>query len=477
MRFEKETSLKKAVLINAISKYSKVLINLFFTAILARILTPEDYGVVAVITVFTTFFSIFADMGLSTAVIQNKDLTEEDVNSIYSFSVYMGFFLCISFVIFSYPLSVFYDDTIYMPLGCILAFSLLFNAMNMIPNALLMKNKLFMVSAIRNIVQVIIGGILTIILALMGYKYYAIVISSVFQAILIYLWNKKYSCLKFCRKVNMNSMKKILSFSAFQFAFSIVNYFSRNLDNLLTGKFIGNVMLGYYDKAYQLMQYPISSLTHVITPALHPILSEYQNDKEYIYYQYMKVVRLLAVLGIFISAFCYFSSRELVYILFGKSWELAIPCFTWMSISVWAQMVSSSTGSIFQSLNETKRMFYIGTFNAVLNVTMIILGVLTGNIVKLSMCVGICYIFQFFTSYYVLIKHSFGLSFLKFLGGLWREAMIGVFLIFDVLFYPCCIQNIIVSFIVKVAYLGSGYMIGLFFTGEYKMLLNLLRKK
>lgn len=475
MHFEKETSsLKKAVLINAMSKYSKIFINLLFTAILARILTPEDYGVVAVVTVFTTFFSIFSDMGLSAAVIQSKDLEEADVNSIYSFSVYMGFILCILFTLFSYPLSIFYNDIIYLPLGCILAISLLFNTMNMIPSALLMKNKLFIVSAIRTIVQVIVGGIVTIILALMGYKYYAIGISSVVQAVLMYLWNIKYSGLKFCKKVNMSSIKKVLGFSVFQFAFSIVNYFSRNLDNLLTGKFIGKIMLGYYDKAYQLTQYPISNLTHVITPALHPILSEYQKDKEYIYYQYMKVVRLLAVLGIFVSAFCCLGSEELVHILFGNNWELAIPCFTWLSISVWAQMISASTGSIFQSLNETKKMFYIGSFNAALNVMAIVSGVLTGDIVKLSMCVGICYIFHFFTSYYALVKFVFCLPFLKFLSGLWREAVIGVLLIYAVFVYPFDIQNMIVSFIVKAAYLASAYLIGLFLTGEYKVLLNLL---
>lgn len=475
MYFEQETSsLKKAVLINAMSKYSRILINLLFTAILARILTPEDYGVVAVVTVFTTFFSIFSDMGLSTAVIQNKELTEEDVNSIYSFSVYMGFFLCILFALFSYPLSVFYNDTIYLPLGCILAISLLFNTMNMIPAALLMKNKLFIVSAIRTIVQVIVGGIVTIIFALMGYKYYAIVISSVVQAVLVYLWNIKYSGLKFVLKMNMNSIKKVSGFSTYQFAFSIVNYFSRNLDNLLTGKFIGKVMLGYYDKAYQLMQYPISNLTHVITPALHPILSEYQEDKEYIYEQYMKVVRLLAVLGIFVSAFCCLGSGELVNIFFGKKWNTAIPCFAWLSISVWAQMMSASTGAIFQSLNETKTMFYIGSFNAVLNVIAIVSGVLTGDIVKLSMCVGICYIFHFFTSYYVLVKFVFCLPFFKFLSGLWREAVIGVLLIYAVFAYPFDIKNMIVSCIVKMVYLVSAYLAGLFLTGEYKVLLRVL---
>ena len=82
-------SIKRAAMINAIGKYSKVLLSIVVEVVLARLLTPHDYGIVAVVTVFTTFFSIFSDMGLGTAIIQRKDLTKEDINQIYTFSVYL----------------------------------------------------------------------------------------------------------------------------------------------------------------------------------------------------------------------------------------------------------------------------------------------------------------------------------------------------------------------------------------------------
>ena len=77
-------SLKKAAIINAAAKYSNVVFQLIATAILARILSPEDYGIVAVVMVFSTFFKLFADMGFSAGVIQNKDLTDDDINNIFS---------------------------------------------------------------------------------------------------------------------------------------------------------------------------------------------------------------------------------------------------------------------------------------------------------------------------------------------------------------------------------------------------------
>lgn len=476
MYSKKETSLKKAVVINAVSKYSRILINLVFTAILARLLSPEDYGIVAIVTVFTSFFSVFADLGFGTAVIQNKNLNKEDTDSIYTFTVYLGLGLGILFVLFSYPISVFYGNSVYFPIGCILAISLFFSTLNMIPNAVIMKNKQFMLVGIRTIVIVIVSGIITVVLAIFGFKYYALVLSSVISSIITYLWNMKNVELKFRGKVNKESIQKVLSFSIFQFGFSFVNYFARNLDNLLTGKYIGSAQLGYYDKAYTLMQYPTANLTHVITPALHPILSEYQNDKKIIYTQYMKIVKLLAIIGIFVSAFCYLASSEIINIMYGEKWSQAIPCFKWLSLSVWAQMITSSAGAIFQSLGDTKRMFWIGSANAVLNIVAIVLGIMTGSIENLAMCVAICYNIHFITSFFALIKLSFKMSYIGFLKKLWKELAIGIALIIGVIFYPLNFQNNFVSIGMKLLYMGIIYVLALLFTGEFTLLKKIIRK-
>lgn len=477
MKIKEEVNLKNAIILNAMSKYFGILINLVFTMILARLLTPEDYGVVAVVTVFTTFFSIFSDMGLGSAVVQNKELTDADNSSIYAFSIYVGIFLSVIFVIFSYPMSVFYGNFLYFKVGCILAISLFFSAINTIPNALLMKQKLFLTVAIRTVVEAISYGALTIVLALFGFKYYAIVISSVFKAVLTYFWNIKTVSLKFSVRIKKKSIEKVLGFSLFQLAFNVVNYFARNLDNLLTGKLMGSAMLGYYNKAYQLMLYPTSSLTHVITPVLHPILSEHQNDKGYVYEKYMKIVKFLAIVGVFLSAFCYLTSEEIIKLFFGNNWNITIPCFSWLSISIWAQMITSSAGSIFQSLNKTRILFISGSLNAGLNVIFIIVGAMTGDIVKLSMCVGVCYLIHFFTSYYFLMKYAFEMPVIKFFTALWKELIIGIILIAAIFIYPFNISSIFVSFAVKLMFMGTIYLIALFATKEYKVLLHIFRKR
>lgn len=474
-------SIKKAALLNAGSKYTVVLWNLVLSAVLARILTPEDYGVVAVTTVFTNFFSIFANMGLGTGVIQNKSLTKQETNGIYSFTFYMGILLGIVFVIFSVPMSWIYGNPVYKQLGVLLGISLFFSTLNMIPNALMMKNKQFLRVAIRNVVIPVITSILAVFMAVMGWKYYALVMQSLLTNIITYVWNAatvhKYYDLKLSFRIRGSGLNKIKSFSGYQFAFSFVNYFSRNLDNLLIGRFISESALGFYDKAYKLMLYPVNYLTNVITPVLHPILSEYQNDKEYIYRQYMKIVQLLSMIGVFILPMCFFSAEEIILILYGEKWKSAIPCFKALSLSVWAQMITSSTGAIFQSTGNTKAMLKGGTINTVITVVAIMLGMNTGKIGVTSIYVTIAYNIHMIVGFYILFKEALHIKYWRFVCEMYLDIVMLIVLMISILMFPFEVTglSVFIRILIKFFYVGGIYTGLLIITKKYKILLDLIK--
>ncbi|MDD3337951.1 MAG: lipopolysaccharide biosynthesis protein [Lachnospiraceae bacterium] len=479
-----EISIKKAALINAVSKYSQIVFNLVITAVLARILEPADYGIVAVATVFTTFFALFADMGIGTGVIQDKTLSDDEVNHIYSFSVYLAVVLGIAFCLFSFPMASFYHNEVYKPVGMLLSVSLIFSTLNMIPNAILMKNKHFVLVAVRNIIVFIITGVIAIVFAFMGFKYYALVLQSVLTSVITFICNyisvKKNYSLGFHGKIDYTGMKKVLSFSGFQFAFNMINYFSRNMDNLLISRVMGESALGYYDKAYKLMLYPVQNLTQVISGVLHPILSDYQKMKEYIYTQYIKIVKLLSIAGCFIMPFCFFAAPELIAILFGEKWLAAVACFRILSLSVWAQMITSSTGAIFQSLGDTKRMFVTGTLNAVISVIGITSGLFFGKIEYVAIGVAIAYNIHFLTSFFVLIKKSFSYSFLGYLKELLPDIIIMGVLFVAIAIYGQMIPtsaSYLVSGIMKGCYLGIIYVIMLVITKRYKIYTSLIKRR
>lgn len=470
------TTIRKATIINFIGKYTNIIVQLIYGAILARILTPEDFGVVAVVLVFTSFFSLIANMGIGPAIIQNRNIDESDTNNIFSLTTYIGLLMGVLFALFSILISNFYNNQVYIPIGSLLGISLFFNTLNIVPNAVLLKAHRFKLVNLRLVIVSILSAIPTIILALIGFKYYAIVIHSILVAIITFLWNLHTVKPKFSLKIEKDSFQKIKEFSSYQLAFSIVNYFSRNLDNLLIGRYIGSAALGFYDKSYRLMMYPVQNLTHVITPVLHPILSAHQHDKEYIFFQYMKVVKILSLLGVFVSAYSFFAAEEIVILLYGDQWHDSIPSFRFLALSIWAQMVTSSTGSIFQSIGNTKLLFKIGAISSILIVGSIVFGISLGSINAVAASVLLAYNINFIVSFYVLINNGLNKSFANFIKILLPDLLIFI-LTFMGLFVISSIRinSLFLSAIVKLAFGGSVYIISMILTKQFKYLKRIIK--
>lgn len=479
----KEMSIKRAAMINAAANYSCVILQLMFSAVLARILHPEDYGVLGVMTVFTTFFSVLANMGIGTAVIQNKELDKDDISNIFTFNLYVAVVLTAAFALFSIPLARFYGNSEYIQIGCLLSVSLFFSTMNMIPNALLMKDKKFIIIGLRMVTVTVISSLAAICLAVMGFRYYALAAQSIIQAVVNFMWNYSSTRVKLKLRCNFKSVKKIFSFSFYQFAFNVFNYFARNADNLLIAKFMGDAQLGYYDKAYKLALYPEQNLTHVITPVMHPILSEHQDDKKYIYKKYMSIVKVLSLLGLFVCIYMFFASKEIIHVMFGDKWDAAIPCIQFLSLSVWAQVINSSSGAIFQSLGNTKNLFITGVLSSVCTLTGIVLGIVFGDITTVARNAMISYIINFFISYFMLIKKTFGFSFLNFLKSFLPDIGIAAFVFAGgvlssyMMIQASNIVEITVNAGIKLAVMGAAYLIGMFVFRQHKHLINLIKRR
>lgn len=471
-----EVSMKKAVAYTAIAKYTTAALQLVFAAILSRLLTPEQYGTVAVINVFVVFFQLFCDMGFGPAVIQDKELTQKQTNDIFSWTVYLGIGLMLLFVAASFPISRIYEDSIYIPLGVILSVSLFLNAMNMIPNAMMLKQKRFRTITFRTVTSHIITSIIAIILAYMGWGVYAIVIQTLLSSLVIFIWNEAKVRLKFVLKPNFTPIKRIWGFSIYQFLSQLLNYFNRNLDQLLIGKYFPKADLGYYSKSYSLMQMPIAYIPGVVGPALHPILSEHQKDQNYIYSAYLRIFKLLSIIGCFVSVWFYYTGGEIILLLFGNQWYPAIQPFKILALSVWFQILTNTIAPIYQSIGNTKLMFKSTFITSSLIISSIVLGCVIGNIVNVAICVSCAYFINFLLTYFILVKKGFRKSFKGFLGNLGHEVLFFCVMI-GITFIPINIENLIFSFVVKTAMMTIMYTILLFVTGQHVVFYALLNRK
>ena len=396
------------VFYTAIAKYSGIIISLVVAGILARLLSPDDFGIVAIATVIISFFAIFTDMGLSPAIIQNKALTQDDLTNIYSFTFWTGIAVALLFFIASWPISAYYDSPILRTLCQLLSINLFFASVNIVPGALFYKNKEFKFIAIRSFVIQITAGTGAVIAALSGAGLYALLITPIVSSILIYIISFHRYPQHLRMTLGLSSIRKIFSYSVYQFLFNVICYFSRNLDKLLIGKHMGMSDLGYYEKSYRLMMLPLQNITQVVTPVMHPIFSDFQDDKMKLATSYERIIRFLAFIGLPLSVLLFFTAEEVTLIIFGNQWLPSVAVFRILALSVGIQIILSSSGSIFQAAGDTRSLFICGLFSSTLNVAGIVLGIFYfGTLTAIAGCIVTTFTINFVQCYWQMYRVTF----------------------------------------------------------------------
>ena len=396
------------VFYTALAKYSGIIISLVVAGILARLLSPDDFGVVAIATVIIAFFNLFTDMGISPAIVQHKSLTKEELSDIFSFTVWTGIGISILFFAASWLIADYYESGILRTLCQLQSVNLFFASANIVPGALFYRNKEFKFIAIRSFIIQIAGGAGAITAALCGAGLYALIINPILSSILIFVISYQRYPQRLRFTLGLKVLRKIFSYSAYQFLFNVINYFSRNLDKLLIGKYMSLSALGYYEKSYRLMMLPLQNITQVITPVMHPIFSDFQNDKEKLATSYERIVRFLSFIGLPLSVLLFFTAEEVTLIIFGDQWLPSVPVFRILSLSVGIQIILSSSGSIFQAAGDTRSLFVCGLFSSILNVTGMLAGIFYfGTLTAVAICIVITFTINFVQCYWMMYRATF----------------------------------------------------------------------
>lgn len=350
-----------------LGRYSNVLVQIIITGVLARLISPEEFGVVAIAMVFILFFNSLSDFGFGPAVVQQKKIKKLDVDSLFWITFIQGVFLVAVFLL-AKPLIVdFYDNYALKNVLLFLSVAIFFSSINTIPFSLNRRHKKFKFIGWSSVIVNIVSGATAIILALFyNYGVYALVVKVILDSFVMFIYNMKLANYIPSFQFSISPIKKVFRYSSYQFLYNFLHYFSRNIDNLFIGKYLGSAALGYYDKSYKLMIMPVQNLTNVISPVLHPVLAKYQNDKDIIAKNYLHLVKLLSIIGFPLSVFLFFSAEEIITIIYGSDWKLSIIPFQFLALSVGFQMVTSSARGVFQALGNTKLLFTSTLFTLIL---------------------------------------------------------------------------------------------------------------
>lgn len=444
-----DISIKKAAAYNAAAKYGQMFIQLGLTMLLSRLIMPEAFGVIAITTILLGFLNLFADMGLGISVIQYPNLEKKDLNGLFSFSLIVGIILGVITAFASYPLAKFYEEPLYYTLCPILSIVSFFQSANVVPNAILTRDKQFKTIAIRTILCSLFSGVIAVVLAWLDFGVYALITQSIISQVFLFVWNYVYAPLSVCGFRFERVIKLLGSYSLFQVLFNFLNYFTRNLDHIIIGKSFGSEELAQYNKSYSLYLYPNNIFAAVLTGVIHPYVRDYKNDYQQMFSVYMRIEKVLSLIGIFSMMFFFFCSQEFVLIMFGPNWVPAGLYLKCLSLCMWTQMMCSVAGSIFLGLERTDQTFKCGIINLILLIASIAIGVWFKSMFVLSVCVSISYNLIFIITNFILVKQTMHISLSDFLNPIKFDALFVFGFVAFAYFIPEMSSNLFVSLLIK----------------------------
>lgn len=306
--------------------------------ILARLLTPHDYGIAAMVLVFASLVLIFADLALGAALVQRRELTEEDRSTVFWMSVVTGTGFMLLGIAASWPIAAFYGEPQVQPLFAVLSLSFLITALGTTQSALLNREMHFRSLELRMMAGTIVGGIAGVVVALAGYGPWAIIAQQLAIACVSTLLLWTFSPWRPRLRFSAASLRDLGGFSANVFGTRLLFYLNRNLDNLLIGRFIGAAALGAYAIAYNVMLLPLTRLTQPVVEVLFPAFSRIQDDRPRMAGMWLRANRLIGAITIPTMVGLMIVAPEFVVVLFGKQWESAIPV---IQILAWVGLLQS----------------------------------------------------------------------------------------------------------------------------------------
>ena len=469
--------MRAAAVIQFASKYTSLFVQLFITAILARLLPPEDFGTLAIILVFLNLFIPFADMGIGAAIIQYQDLDDRDYGALFSFSILFAIGLTLLFCVASVPIALFFGNDQLVPLCCLGSLSLLFATLNMVPNGLLLKGQRFISIGVRLFVVTVVAGVIAIIMAFVGWGVYALIWHNIIAGAITFFWNYFTRPIRHLTLHFIASLKKVFSYSVFQFGSSMVNYFSTNLPNLVIGKVFGEAPLGFYDKAYRLTTYPLNGISNVIISVIQPYMAKHQDNHEVLFSYWFKVAKALSLVGIPIAVIFFCAPEEIVGIMYGDQWGRAVILLQVLAVSIYFQLVNSVAGAFFLSAGRADLLFRSVTVSTLLTVAGLAVGIFFGGLSAVALCLSVAFSLHTVpTAYYFLhktLKRGYG-CLVRFLPEICIGLLAGAACWLLTPFFP---SQIVLSFICKVGVVlvvvGVGYLI----TRQYGHIKAVLRSR
>lgn len=359
----------------ALSQLTKISVQLLGLAIASRLLPPSDYGLMAMVMVVANFAFLFRDLGMSQAVIQRSIISENLKEAVFWFNISVALTIFLVLNIAADIVAASFSEERLVPMLHVISMVFPIMSLGAVHQAMLERESAFDVLTRIEILSVVFGLVVMIVTALSGVGAVSLVYQALATAIVstLLLWRK--TAWRPRMQVEVSQLKLLWSFSANLTGFNFINYFSRNADGYVVGRYLGAALLGQYSIAYKIMLLPLQNLTFVATRAMYPVVSKMQTDMSSLSETYLRVVKLIALISGPLMVSIFVVRESLIRIVLGEQWLGVAGILAWLAPTGFIQSVVSTTGTAFMACGKTNILMRLGILSAFLIVGSFFIGV------------------------------------------------------------------------------------------------------
>lgn len=388
------SQVSKGFLWSGVERFSLQGISFLLSIIIARIVSPSSYGLIVMIQVFLSFSQLFIDGGFANALIQKKDRTEKDYNTVFIFNFVVAVFLY-SILFLTAPLiSNFYNEPALIPITRVISLNLLLSSLTIVQRTRLTINLNFKTQTKVGIVSVIVSGIIGVICAYSGLEVWSLVIQSLvsqaMSSFLLIYYSHWFPKIEF----SQSSFQGLFNYGSKMLANNLLTNLYLNLYNLVIGKKYSSADLAYYNRGFTLSNFPSVNISDVLNRVIFPVLTQLQDNREKMLEAYYKYLRLSHYIILPLMALVIILAEPLIFIILGNKWLPSVIYLKIFSVTymfhAWITQSTNIIAAVGQSGIILKYQFLKRTISLILllstisiSVEAVCWGIMANSIIEL----------------------------------------------------------------------------------------------
>lgn len=377
---------KSGLIWSMVERFSNQSVGFVFSIILARLLCPSDYGIVAMITIFFAVAQAFVDSGFANALIRKNNRTEKDLSTCFYFNIVVGLFAYIVFFIAAPWIAKFYNQPILTMIIRLESVTMFLNSLCIVQQALLTIQINFKTQAKISLASTIISGIIGVILAYKGFGVWALVWQGISNALvrMILLW--KLSTWRPRYGFSKESFHYLFGYGSKLLASGLLDTTYNNIYPIIIGKLFTPADLGYFSRAQSLATLPSSNLTSVLQRVTFPVLSEIQDDMERLETNYRKLLKMSAFIIFPLMMLLAAIARPLVDILLTDKWDNCVIYLQILCVALMWHPIHAINLNLLQVKGRSDLFLRLEIIKKILGVIIILI---TFSMGLKAMCIGL----------------------------------------------------------------------------------------